>query len=91
MDEKFINSNYKLDDAKKKEIDDVRSIIRDTVMDFHNYVYPKYIMNYNSNVRFEFSRISSKSKKGNKLKINRHSAKNTNKKYARSKIQIYYN
>lgn len=58
MDEKFVNSNYKLDDAKKKEIDDVRSIIRDTVMDFHNYVYPKYIMNYKDYLWFVAERLS---------------------------------
>jgi hypothetical protein len=38
----------KLDDSFKKEVDDVKQVIYQTVMDFHNYIFPKYIMNYKS-------------------------------------------
>ena len=31
---------------KRKEIDDVKQIIQDTVLEFHNFVFPKYIDNY---------------------------------------------
>lgn len=58
MDEKFLSWWYKLDDKLKKEISDVEAIIRETVMDFHNYVFPKYIMNYKDYLWFVAERLS---------------------------------
>jgi len=48
MEDKFLNINeeQKLDASFKKEIDMVRDNIYQTAMDFHNYVFPKYINNY---------------------------------------------
>jgi hypothetical protein len=48
MEDKFLNPDEELtlDRKFKKEIDLVRDNIYQTTMDFHNYVFPKYINNY---------------------------------------------
>lgn len=43
----------------KKEIDDVRQVIYETTLDFHNYVFPKYINNYKKYLWFVAERIGS--------------------------------
>ena len=54
MEDKFLNINeeQKLDASFKKEIDMVRDNIYQTAMDFHNYVFPKYINNYKKSLWF---------------------------------------
>lgn len=61
MDEKMLTSQEeeKLDLKKKKEIDDVKQVISDTVLDFHNYVFPKYIDNYKKYLWFVGERVAS--------------------------------
>jgi hypothetical protein len=48
MSEKILSldETNKLDSKLKKELDDVRQVIYQTSMDFHNYIFPKYINNY---------------------------------------------
>jgi len=46
MEDKFLNVNEGLNPKTKQELDDVKAVIRDTLTDFHNYVFPKYIKNY---------------------------------------------
>lgn len=46
-----------LPDDKKREIDDVKNVIRDTLVDFHNYVFPKYIKNYKDYLWFVAERM----------------------------------
>ncbi len=53
------NDEQKLDDKLKREIDDVRQIIYQTTMDFHNYIFPKYIMNYKKYLWFVAERLTS--------------------------------
>lgn len=57
MDEKFLSPNTKIDSTVNKEVDDIKSIIRETVMDFHNYVFPKYILNYKTYLWFVADRL----------------------------------
>jgi len=49
----------KLDPKLKQEIDDVKQNIEETSMDFHNYVFPKYINNYKKYLWFVAERMSS--------------------------------
>lgn len=49
----------KLEPSFKKEIDDVRQTIYQTMMDFHNYIYPKYIKNYKWYLWFVWDRVAS--------------------------------
>jgi len=58
MDEKIISPDTELNSTIKKEVDDISSIIRETVMDFHNYVFPKYILNYKTYLWFVADRIA---------------------------------
>jgi hypothetical protein len=41
-----IEEENALDLKTRQEIDDVKMVIQDTVLEFHNYVFPKYIDNY---------------------------------------------
>ncbi len=50
-------SSKTLDPKFKKEIDDVKQVIQQTVMDFHNYIFPKYINNYKKYLWFIAERI----------------------------------
>lgn len=60
MEEKFLSAwgEQKLDSNLKKELDDVKQIIMQTSMDFHNYVFPKYINNYKKYLWFVWERLS---------------------------------
>lgn len=60
MEEKFLTSweELKLDKKFKDEIDSVRDVIHQTAMDFHNYVFPKYINNYKKYIWFVSDRLS---------------------------------
>lgn len=61
MEEKFLNPNdefkWWLTPKTKKEIDNVKSVIRDSITDFHNYVFPKYIKNYKDYLWFVAERL----------------------------------
>ena len=52
-----IEEENKLDLNKRKEIDDVKQIIQDTVLEFHNFVFPKYIDNYKKYLWFVSDRL----------------------------------
>lgn len=54
MTEQFIEDGKerKFDTEKTKEIDDIKQIISDTIIDFHNYEYPKNIGNYKKYLGF---------------------------------------
>lgn len=43
--------------TEKKRIDNIRNIISETILDFHNYEFPKYIHNYKQYVGFVASRL----------------------------------
>jgi len=59
MNEKFLSwdDERRLDPKVKKEIDEVREVIYQTSMDFHNYIFPKYINNYKKYLWFVADRI----------------------------------
>lgn len=57
MDNQFVSLNTKLPDAKKKEIDSIKQIINETLFDFHNYIFPKYIKNYKDYLGFVAERM----------------------------------
>lgn len=61
MEEKFLQDweEKSLNPKLKKEIDDVRQVIYETTLDFHNYVFPKYINNYKKYLGFVAERIAS--------------------------------
>jgi len=61
MNDKIIEEKqeYKLDPDTKKDIDDIKRIIDDTTMEFHNYEFPKYIANYKKYLWFVADRLSS--------------------------------
>lgn len=48
-----------LDPKLKNEIDWVKRVIQETVLDFHNYIFPKYIKNYKSYLWFVAERLAS--------------------------------
>lgn len=61
MEEKFLNADEEFSTTNKqliKEVNDVKSVIRDTITDFHNYVFPKYIKNYKDYLWFVAERMS---------------------------------
>ena len=60
MSEKILSldETNKLDSKLKKELDDVRQVIYQTSMDFHNYIFPKYINNYKKYLWFVAERIA---------------------------------
>lgn len=43
----------------KKEIDDIKTVINDTILDFHNFEFPKYIGNYKKYLGFMADRLAS--------------------------------
>lgn len=60
MEEKdFLDANQKISEKQKQEIDNVKNIIRDTLVDFHNYIFPKYIRNYKDYLWFVAERMGS--------------------------------
>lgn len=61
MEEKFISDweEIKLDPKIKNEIDAVRNNINQTSVEFHNYIYPKYINNYKKYLWYVADRLSS--------------------------------
>jgi hypothetical protein len=48
MSDTFIEEGQEraFDSDKIKKIDDIKSIIYDTIIEFHNFEFPKYIGNY---------------------------------------------
>lgn len=58
MEQQLVNDVNKIDSKIKKEVDDVKSVIRDTIIDFHNYIFPKYINNYKNYLWFVAERMS---------------------------------
>ena len=58
-DEKILTNEeeLKLPLEKSKEIDNVKMIIQDTVLEFHNYIFPKYISNYKKYLWFVAERM----------------------------------
>lgn len=54
VDEEFWSMNKQI----KEELDNVKSVIRDTIIDFHNYVFPKYVKNYKDYLWFVAERMS---------------------------------
>lgn len=59
MDEKFLSEwqEFKLDTKTIKELDDVKQIIQQVSVEFHNYVFPKYINNYKKYLWFVWERL----------------------------------
>jgi hypothetical protein len=57
--ERIINTEEErnLDQEKTREIDDVKRNIEDTILEFHNYVFPKYIDNYKKYLGFVAERL----------------------------------
>lgn len=52
------NEEIKLEPKFKQQVDDVKQIIYQTTMDFHNYIFPKYISNYKKYLWFVAERMS---------------------------------
>ena len=55
MEDNFISGE--IPSSLKAEIDDVKSVVRDTIVDFHNYIFPKYIKNYKDYLWFVAERM----------------------------------
>lgn len=60
-EEKFVSIEEEktLDKNFKREIDNVKQVIMQTTMDFHNYMFPKYISNYKKYLWFVAERMAS--------------------------------
>jgi hypothetical protein len=60
MEEKFILDweEQKLNPKFKQEIDDIKQVITQTSVDFHNYIFPKYINNYKKYLWFVAERLA---------------------------------
>ena len=57
MEDKFFWIKQEFDSKTKKELDEIKTLIRATIMEFHNYVFPKYITNYKSYLWFVAERM----------------------------------
>lgn len=43
---------------ERKELDDIKAVINDTILDFHNFEFPKYIGNYKKYLGFVADRLA---------------------------------
>jgi hypothetical protein len=59
MENKIIETEEGIDKKFVKEIDDVKSIIWQTLIEFHNHEFRKYIQNYKKYLGFVHDRLSS--------------------------------
>lgn len=60
MDDKIVDEGIEsaFDSEKKKHLDDVKNVINETIVDFHNYEFPKYIGNYKKYLGFVADRLA---------------------------------
>lgn len=58
MENKIIETEDSLNDKFKREIDDVKTVIWHTLVEFHNHEFRKYIQNYKKYLGFVHDRLA---------------------------------